>query len=178
MDNMDLIRNAIIVNTEQDSLKFNQIAGKLMKGYFKKEKLDVVFVNGNAESIYFPTDSASNDGMMRSIASRMRINFTDDSLSSVAFIRKPEHNYYPLDKITEELKTLPNFNWKPKDRPLSKEDIIPSLKKPVVANKKSKPKPVVDKPKTTEKPKVIPPVFNDLKKEAKPVKEIVKEVIE
>ena len=178
MDNMDLIRNAIIVNTEQDSLKFNQIAGKLMKGYFKKEKLDVVFVNGNAESIYFPTDSASADGMMRSIASRMRINFTTDSLSSVAFIRKPEHNYYPVDKITEELKTLPNFNWKPKERPLSKEDIIPSLKKPLVTNKKSKPKPVVDKPKTAEKPKAVAPVFNDLKKEAKPVKEVVKEVIE
>jgi lipopolysaccharide export system protein LptA len=177
MDNMDLIRNAIIVNTEKDSVKFNQIAGKLMKGYFRKEKLDVVFVNGNAESIYFPTDSASNDGMMRSIASRMRINFTNDSLSSVAFIRKPEHTYYPVDKITEELKTLPNFNWKPKERPISKEDIIPSLKAIVPTDKKAKPKQVT-KPKTTEKPQEVKSFFNDLKKEAKPAKEPVEEIIE
>ncbi len=127
MDNLDLIRNAIIVNTGKDSVKFNQIAGKMMKGYFKNEKLDVVFVNGNAESIYFPKDSASSDGMMRSIASRMRINFNDDSVMSVTFIRKPEHTYYPFDKTTEELKTLPNFNWKPKERPMSKLDILPSL---------------------------------------------------
>ena len=163
MDNMDLIRNAIIVNTEKDSLKFNQVAGKLMKGYFRKEKLDVVFVNGNAESIYFPTDSASADGMMRSIASRMRINFTDDSLTSVAFIRKPEHNYYPAEKVTEELKTLPNFNWKPKERPLSKEDIIPSLKKAVITDKKTKPKPVTTKPKAAIKPKVAKPVLKGKK---------------
>lgn len=163
MDNMDLIRNAIIVNTEKDSLKFNQVAGKLMKGYFRKEKLDVVFVNGNAESIYFPTDSASADGMMRSIASRMRINFTDDSLTSVAFIRKPEHNYYPAEKVTEELKTLPNFNWKPKERPLSKEDIIPSLKKAVITDKKTKPKTVTTKPKAAIKPKVAKPVLKGKK---------------
>jgi hypothetical protein len=176
MDNMDLIKNAIIVNTEKDSLKFNQVAGKLMKGYFRKEKLDVVFVNGNAESIYFPTDSANADGMMRSIASRMRINFTDDSLTSVAFIRKPEHNYYPADKVTEELKTLPNFNWKPKERPLSKEDIIPSLKKAVMTDKKAKPKPVTTKPKATTKP--LNANIKDTKKEVKPVKEVVKKVVE
>ena len=174
MDNMDLIRNAIIVNTEKDSLKFNQVAGKLMKGYFRKEKLDVVFVNGNAESIYFPTDSASADGMMRSIASRMRINFTDDSLTSVAFIRKPEHNYYPAEKVTEELKTLPNFNWKPKERPLSKEDIIPSLKKAVITDKKTKPKPVTTKPKAAIKPKVAKPVLKDGKNEVKTAKVEVK----
>lgn len=143
MDNLEMIRNAIIVNTE-DSVKFNQIAGKFMKGYFKNEKLDVVFVNGNAESIYFPTDSANSQGMMRSIASRMRINFEDDSVMSVTFIRKPEHTYYPIDQVTEELKTLPNFNWKPKERPQSKLDILPSLAKKEIK------KPVVKTPATKD----------------------------
>lgn len=157
IDNMDLIKNSIVVNTEKDSLNFNQVAGKTMKGFFKNEKLDLIFVNGNAESIYFENDSTGNGGMMRSIASRMRVNFEKDSVSLVTFIRKPEHNYYPSDKITEELKTLPNFNWKPKDRPKSKEEIIPSLQKPVAkpAPKKEvkvpakssaiKPKPVTKK---------------------------------
>jgi hypothetical protein len=31
--------------------------------------------------------------MMRSITSKMRINFDKDSVMSIAFIRKPEHNY-------------------------------------------------------------------------------------
>jgi hypothetical protein len=167
IDNMDLIRKSIIVNTDKDSLTFNQVAGKNMKAFFKNEKLDVVFVNGNAESIYFPKDSAGNNGMMRSITSKMRINFAKDSVMSIAFIRKPEHNYYPFEKLTEELKTLPNFSWKPKERPKSKEDIIPSL-----AVKKTKPtikKPVKEVPKTEK------PLYNDKVKQAKPAYEPPKE---
>lgn len=158
MDNLEMIKNSIIVNTD-DSVKFNQIAGKLMQGYFKNEKLDVVFVNGNAESVYFPKDSANSNGLLRSITSRMRINFDDDSVMSVTFIRKPEHTYYPLEKITEELKTLPNFNWKPKERPSSKFDILPSLakKEPKTASTKSAVKKTPEKPldkteKVIEKP--------------------------
>ena len=156
MDNMDLIRNAIVVNTEKDSTQFNQIAGKTMKGYFRKEKLDVIFVNGNAESIYFPNDSSENKGMMRSIASRMRINFNNDSLMQVSFIRQPEHNYYPIEKVTEELRTLPNFNWKPKERPKSKEEIISTLKrvKTITPAKKKEPvKQVIKSKAVVEKAK-------------------------
>lgn len=161
MDNMDLIKNSIVVNTEKDSANFNQVAGKTMKGFFKNEKLDIIFVNGNAESIYFENDSTGNGGMMRSIASRMRVNFSKDSVSLVTFIRKPEHNYYPSDKITEELKTLPNFNWKPKDRPKSKEEIIPTLQKAVIKPtpkkgvKKEPVKSPLIKPKTLIKKAVI-----------------------
>ncbi|MBD3749561.1 MAG: hypothetical protein IE931_08700 [Sphingobacteriales bacterium] len=156
MDHVDLIRNAIVVNTEKDSTKYNQVAGKLMKGYFKNDKLDVIYVNGNAESIYFPSDSSGEDGMMRSIAARMRINFRNDSLMDITFIRKPEHHYYPLAKITEELKTLPNFNWKPKERPKSKEDIIPNLKLLPKAGAKDKPK---KKPKIKDKVKQAKPAL-------------------
>lgn len=124
IDNIDLIKNAIVVNAQRDSLQFNQVAGKTMKGFFKSDKLDVVFVNGNAESIYFPQDTSENKGMMRSVAAKMRVNFRKDSLIQISFIRQPEHNYYPFEKITEELRTLPNFNWKPKDRPKSKEEVI------------------------------------------------------
>ncbi len=183
MDNLDMIRNAIIVNTD-DSVKFNQIAGKYMKGYFRNEKLDVIFVNGNAESIYFPKDSSNSNGMMRSIASRMRINFDDDSVMSVTFIRKPEHTYYPIDKMTEELKTLPNFNWKPKERPKSKLDILPSLakkedKKVEVkkSDKKSSEKSVkpLDKPEIKPEPEKtdtkVGPEYNDRVKKAAPAYE-------
>jgi lipopolysaccharide export system protein LptA len=124
IDNIDLMKDAIVVNVEKDSTQFNQVAGKTMKGFFKDDKLDVVFVNGNAESIYFPQDTSENKGMMRSVAAKMRINFRKDSLLQISFIRQPEHNYYPFEKITEELRTLPNFNWKPKDRPKSKEEVI------------------------------------------------------
>ncbi len=147
LDNMDMIRNSIIVNAEKDSVTFNQIGGKKMKGYFVKEKLDHVFVNGNAESIYFPQDSSEKGSMLRSISASMRINFAKDSLLDITWIRKPELKTYPKTKLTEELKTLTNFTWKPKDRPTSKEQIIPTLAKSVA----NKPKNKINSP-TVKKP--------------------------
>lgn len=154
VDNMDLIKNAIIVNTEKDSLTFNQVAGKKMKGFFVKDKLDRVFVDGNAESIYFPQDSAQKGSMLRTIAARMRIKFERDSLKEILWIRKPEVKVYPKEKLTEELKTLVNFSWKPKDRPVSKEQIIPSLRKVIAKPNTKKIKPsVATKPKAVVKTK-------------------------
>jgi len=153
MDNMDMIRNAIVVNTEADTLYFNQVAGKIMKGYFVNEKLDRIFVNGNAESIYFPEDSTEAGSMLRTIAARMRINFSNDSLMSVLFIRKPEMTYYPLLQLTEELKTLPNFSWKPKDRPKSKQDVIAKRVEPQAAKAPKK-----EVPKAPAKKLVVPKV--------------------
>lgn len=152
IDNMDMLKNAIVVNTEQDSVNFNQVAGKYMKGYFENEKLDRVFVDGNAESIYFPKDTTSDQGLLRTLAARMRINFANDSLKEILFIRQPEMTYYPLQQQTEELKTLPNFSWKPKDRPKSKQEIIGTTK--VVA---TKPKTTVAKSSSTKVPKTASP---------------------
>lgn len=154
LDNMDMIRNAIVVNTK-DSVTFNQVAGKTMKGYFVNEKLNRVFVDGNAESIYFPEDT-TNQGMLRTLSSRMRLNFANDTLVSVVFIKKPEMTFYPIAQVTEELKTLPNFSWKPKERPKSKEEIFAqpkatgntNKKKTPVTTKQSSPPKAVPKPKS------------------------------
>ncbi|MRX48158.1 OstA-like protein [Pedobacter puniceum] len=176
MDNMDMIRNAIVVNTEKDSTYFNQVAGKTMKGYFVNEKLDRVFVDGNAESIYFPKDSTAYNSMSRTLAARMRINFTNDSLMSITFIRKPEMTYYPIEDVTEELKTLPNFSWKPKDRPKSKDEIIAKKVVKKAASKKPTAKASTVKPKanTSSKPKAAPTVKKEntppAKQEAPPKK--------
>nr|WP_081987590.1 OstA-like protein [Pedobacter glucosidilyticus] len=176
MDNMDMIRNAIVVNTEQDSAYFNQVAGKIMKGYFVNEQLDRVFVDGNAESIYFPKDSTAYNSMSRTLAARMRINFTNDSLMSITFIRKPEMTYYPIEDVTEELKTLPNFSWKPKDRPKSKEEIVAKKAVKKATSKKPTPKASTSKSKTASKakPKAAPIVKKEnappAKQEAPPKK--------
>lgn len=151
MDNMDMIRNAIVVSTNKDSVNFNQVAGKNMKGYFVNEKLDRIFVDGNAESIYFPEDT-TNQGMIRTLAARMRINFSNDSLMSILFLRKPEMTYYPIGQLTEELKTLPNFSWKPKERPRSKEELI-AKPKAVVNNKNKTPVKTKEKPQPKAAPK-------------------------
>jgi len=136
LDNLTMFPNALIVNIEKgDSINFNQVAGKRVRGYFKDDKLDRMFIEGNAESIYFNRDSGKTtvSGMQRSLSSRIRINFKDSKATALAFLTKPENKYTPVAKIKEDDKILKGFLWKPKERPISKESIIPSYynKKPV-----------------------------------------------
>ena len=128
LDNLTMYPSSFIVNIEPgDSTNFNQIAGKRMKGFFKNDKLDRMFIVGNAETIYYSRDSLKRvDGMQRSLSSRIRTNFKNGNSNNVTFLSKPEHRYGPIAKFTADDKILKGFIWKPKDRPVSKESIIPS----------------------------------------------------
>ena len=57
------------------------------------------------------------------------MNFSDGRLRGINFIRAVQASTKPMDKLTEEDKILKGFIWKPKDRPKSKEEIIPQLAK-------------------------------------------------
>ncbi len=145
LDNLDMFPSALIVNVEKkDSLHFNQVAGKRMKGYFRNDKLDRMYVTGNAESIYFVRDSLAVKEMQRSLSSRMRIRFKNNSASNITFLIQPDHRYAGLGKFTEEERILKSFKWKPKERPISKESILPSY------NRKRNPPPA--KPAPSKRP--------------------------
>lgn len=133
LDNMLLQRNGFIVGTEaSDSSKFNQVKGKLITGYFKNNKLNNLFVDGNAESVYYVKEEKEGKtgkytGMNKMLSSRMKVLFEHHMLKDISFIRKPEGTYYPIKQIPTDQTILPGFIWKPKDRPKSKDEIIPSL---------------------------------------------------
>ncbi|MDN3551135.1 OstA-like protein [Mucilaginibacter aquaedulcis] len=158
LDNIELFPSAFVVNIEKtDSLHFNQLSGRKMRGFFKSDKLERLFVAVNAESIYFKRDSGKVAGMQRSLSSRIRTIFKNGQASEVTFLTKPENRYIPIAKVTEEDKELKGFIWQPKERPVSKESIIPSrTKKPRVAVKH----PPRVKPDTTHK--VQPDSLNNM----------------
>ncbi|RYY33180.1 MAG: hypothetical protein EOP46_17160, partial [Sphingobacteriaceae bacterium] len=132
LDNMDIYLNSFIVNVEQnDSTHFNQVGGKKMRGFFRESKLELIYVDGNAESIYFARDSTSKkvSGMERSLSSRMRIRMKSNKVTNLTFLSKPDIKYGPLSKFTEDDKILKGFIWKPKERPISKDVIINSARR-------------------------------------------------
>lgn len=130
LNNMLLQHNSFIVNSEdKDSTNFNQIKGKVITGYFRDNKLNQLFVDGNAESVYYVKDDSAYVGLNHQISSRIKMNFSDGRLKGINFIRAVQASTKPMDKLTEEDKILKGFIWKPKDRPKSKEEIIPQLAK-------------------------------------------------
>jgi hypothetical protein len=152
LDNMNMFPNAFIVNIEKgDSVHFNQVAGKRMRGYFRDDKLNRMDINGNAETIYFSRDSAKQtvDGMQRSLSSRIRVDLKDNKATRLALYVKPDTKYGPLGKFKEDEQILKGFIWKPKDRPVSKESIIPSYnRRKEAAEKKAAAKTAAAKGKT------------------------------
>ena len=157
MDKMDMFPNAFIVNIDKgDSSHFNQVGGRRLRGFFKNSKLSRVIVDGDVESIYFVRDSTTHEitDMNHSISSRMRLILKNNEVTDLAYLTKDDHTYTPIGKVKEDEKILKGFIWKPKDRPISKESILPSYnKKPDTAKKFVGKAPVVKKAGTDKKGK-------------------------
>ena len=125
VDNMLLQHNSFIVNTEEaDSTNFNQIKGKLITGYFRDNKLSRMFVDGNAESVYYLKDDTTYSGLNHLIGSRLKLFLNDSKLKSITAIRSIEASITPIQDLKEEDRVLKGFIWKPRDRPKSKDEII------------------------------------------------------
>ncbi len=149
LDNMDLIRHSFVVNTQGDSTSFNQVSGKKIRGIFSNNKLKTLYVDGNAESLYFDYEKNKATKMNHSLSSRIRIQLKENKPSKIVFLSKVDAQLYPVEGLKDDQKILKGFIWKPKDRPVSKESIISSPKnKPLKTASPQKPKPEIPVVKT------------------------------
>lgn len=124
MDNMLLQNKAFIASTELDSTKYNQVKGKKISGFFANNEMDRVFVDGNAESVYYTVEDNKFSGMARSISGRIKVLFKDNKMTDVISIRKAATTYYPIAEVPNDQEFLEGFIWKPELRPTSKEEVI------------------------------------------------------
>nr|WP_242691750.1 OstA-like protein [Pedobacter sp. SYSU D00823] len=147
LDNMLLQHNGFIASTQLDSSKFNQVKGKVLTGIFKDNKLYQMYVDGNAESIYYTVEDSAYSGMNRTLSSRMRIQFANNKVQEVLVIRKPEGKYHPIEKINKDDEILKGFVWKPNERPKSKEEILGIKRTAAVKRKAPAAKPTATSPK-------------------------------
>ncbi|HEY4798593.1 MAG TPA: OstA-like protein, partial [Bacteroidia bacterium] len=69
---MYMTNNAMIISKE-DSVKYNQIKGKDMTGYFKDNNIVKIFVEGNGQTIYFAKDKKKFIGVNKADCSNMMI---------------------------------------------------------------------------------------------------------
>lgn len=126
IDNMLLINRAFIVNTKQDSSKYNQIKGRKITGFFTNGELERLFVDGNAESIAYREnkDKTAYTDMHHNRSSRIKLLIRNENLTDFIPIKSTEGTIYPLHLLSQEREILDGFIWKPGDRPRSKEDLL------------------------------------------------------
>ncbi len=117
--------NAFIIS-EVDSIRFNQIKGKEMTGYFKEGKLNLIQVRGNGETTYWGQDEEDKFiGVNVAESSDIDIKLANEAIQSISFINQPDATMHPMGEL-DPVKDLRyrGFKWLIEERPLSKEAVF------------------------------------------------------
>lgn len=121
---IDVFNNAFIINL-QDRDIYNQIKGKFIQAFIQDRKLQQIFVDGNAESIYFIKDKEeAYTGANKSTSGFINISFNGGDVNRLKLTGSPEAEFTPMKKITLSSFRLDGFNWYSNLQPLTKYDII------------------------------------------------------
>jgi lipopolysaccharide export system protein LptA len=129
---MYLVNSAFIVSRadsiEQasiDSLRFNQIRGKNMTGYFNNNKLFRIDVEGNGQTIYYTKNKNNKSfGVNRADCSDLIIYVNENKVEKITLLKEPDGTLYPIKELPIRDLRLKGFTWKESFRPASKQDIF------------------------------------------------------
>jgi len=140
MDHFEMSGNAMIVS-RYDSIRYNQIKGKKMYGYFRDNELYRIDVNGNGESIYYPEDQGRLIGMNRSECSNIIIFVENRKIKRIKLLKSPSGTLSPPPAGFTEDQRLKGFKWLSDLRPAGPYDVFRKTKreseKPADSKKKA-----------------------------------------
>jgi lipopolysaccharide export system protein LptA len=127
LDSLKVLNNAFIVSKDSLSVyDFNQIKGRNIFGKFKDNKLDLLLVKGNAESIYYNRNEQTDsiETITKEISSNIEFTLDKGQINSIKYLKKSEGKTYPPSMFTEDLRKLQGFIWRASEQPKTKEDIF------------------------------------------------------
>lgn len=136
-----LEKNAFIVMAE-DSMRFNQISGKVIIGQIFDGKLRVADVNGNAQTLYYIKNKDKYTGINSLMSSKIYLHMVNNKMDTTRFYPKADGKTIPMKEITPDQTTLKGFAWREKERPKNPDDLFPpedKSKKKEIKIKKEEP---------------------------------------
>jgi lipopolysaccharide export system protein LptA len=121
-DRMELYNSAFVVDLF-DSIRYNQIKGRNLTGYFRDNKMYKIAIDGNSELVYFLSDKEGQVGWNRAKSSRIEIYVDKGKISQIVEFQNPDGILNPPLKEPDKQK-LDGFNWFDSIRPKNKSDIF------------------------------------------------------
>lgn len=122
-DRLELFTTAFITS-QIDSIRFNQIKGRSLTGFFKNNTLYKIDIKGNGESIYYLLDGDAVAGVNQSKCVNIEAFIDKGKIKEIYEYQNPEGNIDPPEKkIPKELR-LTGFTWQNEIRPKDKNDIF------------------------------------------------------
>ncbi|MDD6209629.1 MAG: OstA-like protein [Bacteroidales bacterium] len=108
-----------------DSSYYNQLRGSVLKAYFDGRQIRRIFVDGNAESIFYPEEKDSSlIGVNKTKSGFLSIDIKDNKLERLTLWPQSEGTLIPLEQSTETDRFFSDFNWNPELRPTDRYDIF------------------------------------------------------
>ncbi len=124
IDKMLLIKSAFVIS-QLDSIRFQQIKGRLMTGYFNKQnKLYKMYVEGNGQTLYFAYENDELIGVKKTESSEINIFLKDSKPTIITFINTVSGTFYPPLELSGRDLLLKDFKWYDYLRPLEPADIF------------------------------------------------------
>ncbi|MEO9531166.1 MAG: OstA-like protein [Crocinitomicaceae bacterium] len=114
-----LHQNAFITS-EHDSLHYDQIKGKEMTAWMDSSKIQKVYIESNAESIYYiketEQDTLNQDvdivtGMNHIDCNEIFIYFVESEIDRIKFVEQPNATYFPIEAVIQKDRFLKGFKW-------------------------------------------------------------------
>lgn len=122
-DRMELYYSAFVVS-QVDSMRFNQIKGRTLTGYFKNNELYRINIQGNGESIYYLVDGEEIVGKNSTRCASIDIFVNKGKINEIYERQSPEGTIDPPSISKSDNPRLPGFNWFDELRPKKVADIF------------------------------------------------------
>jgi hypothetical protein len=116
--------NSSFITSKVDSIRYNQIKGKSLTGFFTNNELYKIDITGNGETIYYLLDGDYIAGVDQTKSADIEIYFEKGQVSEIYQKKNPDGFTDPPEpSIPKEIR-LKGFNWLDSIRPKQKEDIF------------------------------------------------------
>lgn len=124
---MYMYGNAFIAS-EHDTTYYDQIKGKMMTAWLDSSKIKKVYIESNAETLYYLTESEKDtagvesetvSGMNRIDCNEIFIYFKKSEIDNISFIDEPTATFYPIEQAPEKELYLKGFLWQEALKPRS-----------------------------------------------------------
>jgi hypothetical protein len=124
-DSMLLGDRAFIVSQSYDTLNFNQIKGRNLKGYFNIDsKLEQVEIFTGVETIYYVTDDADSSlvGILKVKSQDMTIRLLNQKIHRITYRQPEAGTMYPEKDLPLSDRVLQGYFWHNTLRPKSRDE--------------------------------------------------------
>lgn len=122
LNKVNLITNAFIASQE-DSIHYNQIKGAEMVAYFKDNDLYRYDAFGGASMIFYLQEDSIITIMNQKEGKIISARIKEREIQKIKYIENLQNNALPVYNLPIEDQRLRGFNWRGKERPLSRYDV-------------------------------------------------------